>query len=61
MKAILVIAGLMVAPVVLLSGIMGVYCLFTQPAGSAAAPCWLLLAFVGLATGFAALVASERG
>jgi hypothetical protein len=51
----------MVAPVVLLSGMMGVYCLFTQPVASAAAPCWLLLAFVGLATGFASLVASERG
>lgn len=60
MKALLVIAGLMVAPVVLVSGAMGVYCLFTQPVASAAAPCWLLLAFVALASGFASLVASER-
>lgn len=60
MKAILVIAGLCVAPVVLLSGAAGVYCLFSQPISSAAAPCWLLLSFVAFATGAAAVLASER-
>lgn len=60
MKALLIISGLCVTPIVLLSGMMGVYCLFTQPVASAAAPCWLLLAFVALSVGFASLVASER-